>query len=79
MRDATLAVRVVMLDVSMALFSMSWARMVFSIVAATASLSRYPLSFANVASEIVASSPVITTFATPVVIPAANICRLWAM
>jgi len=60
--EATLAVREVTLAVSVAL---SCARVVCSVVAAAARLSRYPSRRANVSGGIGSSSPPMAAFAAP--------------
>ncbi len=79
--EATLAVRVAILVVSFALFLMSCASVVRSLVTAAARLSRYPSSRADVSGAIVGSLSPVTAFANPVedVAPAAKICHLQAM
>ena len=65
MRDATLAINKVTLAMRVALFSISWASVVHSMVTAAARLSRYPLSQVKVSGEIVVSSAAVTVLAIP--------------
>ncbi len=81
-RVAKLAVREVTLAVSVALFSMSCARVVCLVVAAVARLSRYPSRRAKVSGGMCSFSPPMAAFAAPTwspVCPAASNCRLCAV
>lgn len=79
---AKLAVREVTFAMSVALFLISVARVVCSVVAAAARLSRYPSRRTKVSCGMVSSSPPIAAFAVSTRSPdhpAASSCRLRAM